>query len=250
MEIREATESDVDAIRSIAHDSLASTYTDFLDEETIDTAIDQWYGDGFADDLADDHLLILVVERDGEIIGFSQSELVGQQYETGQLQWLHIDPDDRGGGTGVRLLVRTREKLLEESADQVQCFVLEDNEGGNEFYAAHGFEQADQREVEIGDETFTENVYVESEIESDDDWNAIDELELDDETVYVSYGEAVRGSQAPFYSAYETEDQSSRYGWFCGHCDSIDNAMDSMGRIECNTCGNRRKATRWDSSYL
>ncbi|WP_306057643.1 GNAT family N-acetyltransferase [Natronococcus wangiae] len=250
MEIREATESDVDAIRSIAHNSLSSTYTDFLDEETIDDAIDQWYGDAFVDDLDDDHALIMVVERDGEVVGFSQSELVGQRYDTGQLLWLHIDPDQRGGGTGVRLLVRTREKLLEESADHVQCFVLEDNEGGNEFYADHGFEQAGQREVEIGDETFTENVYVESEIESGDEWNAIDELEVDDETIYVSYGEAARGSKAPFYGAYETEEQSSRYGWLCGHCDSIDNAMDSMGRIECNACGNRRKATRWDASYL
>jgi hypothetical protein len=26
--------------------------------------------------------------------------------------------------------------------------------------------------------------------------------------------------------------------------------MDSMGRIVCNNCGNKRKATRWDASYL
>jgi len=36
MEIREATDSDAAAIRSIAHDSLNSTYTAFLEEETID----------------------------------------------------------------------------------------------------------------------------------------------------------------------------------------------------------------------
>lgn len=250
MEIREATDADTDTIRSIAHDSLSSTYTDFLGEETIEDAVEQWYGEEFTEDIADDHSLILVVERDGEVIGFSHSELVGQQYSNGRLLWLHIDPDARGDGIGVRLLVRTREKLLDAGADQVQCFVLEDNEGGNAFYADHGFEQADQREVEIGSETFTENVYVEGEIESGDDWTAIDELELDGETVYVSYGEANRGSKAPFYGAYESEDQSERYGWLCGNCDSIDNAMDTMGRIECNACGNRRKATRWDASYL
>jgi diamine N-acetyltransferase len=250
MEIRKATDADIETISSIAHDSLSSTYTDFLDEETIDDAVEQWYGDSFTDDLDDDHALILVVERDGEVIGFSQSELVGQRYDTGRLLWLHIGPDARGDGIGVRLLVRTREKLLEEGAEQVQCFVLEDNEGGNQFYSDHGFEQADQREVEIGSKTFTENVYVESELESGDEWNAIDALEVDDETVYVSYGEAARGSKAPFYGAYETEDQASRYGWFCGNCDSIDNTMDTMGHIECNSCGNRRKATRWDASYL
>lgn len=249
MEIREATDDDVDAIRSIAQRSLESTYTDFLDQETVDGAIEQWYGDAFTDDLADEHSLILVVEDDGEIAGFSQSDLVGQRYGTGRILWLHIDTDHRGGGIGVRLLVRTREKLLEKGADQVQGFVLEDNEVGNEFYQEHGFEQAGQRDVEIGTETFTENVYAEGELD-DEGWGAVDELEVEGETVYVSYGEAARGAKAPFYSTYETDDREELYGWLCGNCDSLDNTMDTMGRIECNACGNRRKATRWDASYL
>lgn len=249
MEIREASEADVDAIRSIASASLNSTYTDFLDEDTIETAVEQWYGESLGEAIEDDHSLFLVVERDGEITGFSQSELVGQQFDTGQIHWLHIDPDHRGGGTGVRLLVRTREKLLAEGADRIQGFVLEDNQGGNEFYETHGFQHAGQRDVEIGEETFTENVYAENEIEGDD-WSGIDELALEDETIYVSYGEATRGSKSPFYVAYETDDHAELYGWFCGNCDSLDNAMDTMGRIECNACGNRRKATRWDASYL
>ena len=250
MEIREATDSDVDALRSIARDSLSSTYTAFLAEDTIDKAIEQWYGDSLTDELADDRTLFLIVERDGEIAGFSQSELVGQQSNTGHLLWLHVHPDHRGDGTGVRLLVRTREALLEAGADGIRCFVLADNEGGNQFYREHGFERAGQREVEIGDETFTENVYVESDLEDEGEWGAIDELTVDGETIYVSYGEAARGSKSPFYTAYKTTDRRDRYALFCGNCDSIDNAMDAMGRVECNNCGNRRKATRWDASYL
>ncbi len=249
MEIREATDDDVETIRSIAQRSLESTYTDFLDQETVDDAIEQWYGDAFGDDLADKHSLILLLERDGEVVGFSQSDLVGQRHGTGRILWLHIDPDHRGGGIGVRLLVRTREQLLEKGADDIQAFVLADNEGGNEFYAQNGFEQAGQREVEIGEETFTESVYAEGAID-DEGWGTVDELEVDGETVFVSYGEAARGAKSPFYRAYETEDREELYGWFCGNCDSMDNSMDTMGRIECNNCGNRRKATRWDASYL
>ncbi len=249
MEIREASETDGEAIRSIASDSLDSTYTDFLSEKTIENAIGQWYGEGLADKIADEHSLFLVLERQGEIIGFSQSELVGERHRTGQIHWLHVDPDHRGDGTGVRLLVRTREKLLEKGAEQIQGFVLADNEVGNEFYEDHGFQQAGEREVEIGDEMFTENVYAEGKIEGKE-WEAVDELEIEGETIYVSYGEASRGSKAPFYVTYESTDHSSHYGWFCGNCNSLDNAMDTMGRIECNTCGNRRKATRWDASYL
>ncbi|ELY85162.1 GNAT family N-acetyltransferase [Natrialba taiwanensis] len=249
MELREATIDDVETIRSIARDSLHSTYTDFLDSETIDDAIDQWYSNGFADELESDDAVILVVERDDELVGYSQSDLVGQQYGTGRILWLHIDPAARGSGTGVRLLVRTREKLLDSGADQIECFVLADNEGGNEFYREHGFEQAGQREVDIGEETFTENVYVEQDL-GDEGWGTVDELDIDGTTVYVNYGEAARGSKSPFYVAYEDQERTTQYGWFCGNCDSLENAMGSMGQIECNVCGNRRKATRWDASYL
>ncbi|NGM67550.1 GNAT family N-acetyltransferase [Natronolimnobius sp. AArcel1] len=249
MEIRTATDSDTETIRSIAQQSLSSTYTDFLESETIDQAIEQWYGDSFSDDLDTADSLVLVVERDGDVVGFSQSDLIGQQHSTGRILWLHIDPDHRGGGTGVRLLVRTRERLLEEGADHIQGLVLADNEGGNAFYENHGFEQAGQREVDIGEETFTENVYAEGDLE-DEGWSAIDELEIDGETVYVNYGEAARGSKSPFYSAYETDDREEVYAWLCGQCDSLDNTMDTMGRIQCNVCGNQRKATRWDASYL
>jgi len=248
MDIREATADDVPVLRSIAASSLGSTYTAFLDEETIEDAVEQWYGDGLADAIDDDHSLFLIAERD-EPVGFSQSQLVGQQYGTGQIRWLHIHPEYRGGGTGPRLLVRTRERLLDSGADQIQGFVLEDNDAGNEFYDSHGFTQAGQREVEIGEETFSENVYVEGGIDNGE-WSSIDELDLEEETIYVSYGEAARGSKSPFYVAYETDEHGEIYSWFCGHCDSIDNAMDTMGRIECNRCGNRRKATRWDASYL
>ncbi len=249
MQLREATPDDVDDVKQIARNSLNSTYTDFLEESTIDDALEEWYGESFVDELEDADTIVLLVEREGEPIAFSQSDLVGDRHKTGRILWLHVDPDHRGGGTGVRLLVRTREKLLDEGAEGVQGLVLEDNEGGNAFYRDHGFEQAGQREVEIGDEVFTENVYAEGDVD-EEGWAAIDELETDDGLVYVSFGEAARGVQAPFYRTYKTAERSELYGWFCGNCDSLDNAMDSMGRIECNGCGNRRKATRWDASYL
>ncbi|WP_290814977.1 DUF5816 domain-containing protein [Halovivax sp.] len=69
------------------------------------------------------------------------------------------------------------------------------------------------------------------------------------ETIYVSRTDGDRGTKAPFFVAYESPAASSRYGWFCGHCESFDNAMDSMGRIQCNRCGNLRKPTEWDAAH-
>ncbi|MCU4973235.1 DUF5816 domain-containing protein [Halobacteria archaeon AArc-m2/3/4] len=71
----------------------------------------------------------------------------------------------------------------------------------------------------------------------------------DGDTVYVSRTNGDRGSKGPFFAAYQTPDRTTRYGWFCANCESFDNAMDSMGRIQCNQCGNFRKPTEWDAAH-
>ncbi|MFC4987181.1 MULTISPECIES: DUF5816 domain-containing protein [Saliphagus] len=67
-------------------------------------------------------------------------------------------------------------------------------------------------------------------------------------TVYVGR-EGSRGSKGPFLVAYESPDGKERYGWFCTNCEGADAAMDSMGRVECNRCGNLRKPTEWDAAH-
>ncbi|PSP89523.1 GNAT family acetyltransferase [Halobacteriales archaeon QS_4_69_34] len=70
-----------------------------------------------------------------------------------------------------------------------------------------------------------------------------------DETLYVAPGEAERGSKDPFFAVYATPEGDRRWGYFCGHCESFDNAMDSMGRIKCNRCANIRKPDEWDAAH-
>ena len=71
----------------------------------------------------------------------------------------------------------------------------------------------------------------------------------DGETVYVSREEDERGSKGSFFVVYRDEAAQNRYGYFCEHCESLDNAMDAMGRIRCNVCGNLRKPTEWDAAH-
>lgn len=71
----------------------------------------------------------------------------------------------------------------------------------------------------------------------------------DGETVYVARSEGDRGSKGPFFVAYRDADREQKYGWRCGNCGAFDTAMDTMGRIECNACGNVRKPTEWDAAH-
>ena len=65
-------------------------------------------------------------------------------------------------------------------------------------------------------------------------------------TLYVDRSAGRRGSKGPFFHAYRDTAGEDRWGYFCGHCEAADNAVDTMGRIECNACGNRRKGDDWD----
>lgn len=64
--------------------------------------------------------------------------------------------------------------------------------------------------------------------------------------LYVDRTAGRRGSKAPFYVAFQGETADERWGFVCGNCEGADNAVDTMGRIECNDCGNIRKGDDWD----
>ncbi|MFB6146942.1 MAG: DUF5816 domain-containing protein [Halobacteriaceae archaeon] len=69
----------------------------------------------------------------------------------------------------------------------------------------------------------------------------------DGTTVFVDPETAESGSKGAFCAAFTDRSGSNRYGWYCTNCDSFDTAMDTMGRVECADCGNRRKPDEWDA---
>lgn len=68
-------------------------------------------------------------------------------------------------------------------------------------------------------------------------------------TRYVDRGDAERGSLGPFYAVYPTPEATARWGYYCSACGSVDNAMDTMGRLVCNDCPNQRKPEEWDAAH-
>lgn len=65
----------------------------------------------------------------------------------------------------------------------------------------------------------------------------------------VSHEDREIGNEGPFYAAY-FEDGARQYGWFCANCRTLDTAMDSMGRLQCNSCGNTCAPSEWDAAYM
>ncbi len=249
MDIRDATADDIDAIRSVARESLIASYEHAVDEALLDEAVDEWYAaDDLGDDVGEDDTVFPVAVVDGEIVGFAESYVVGRRERVGEIDWLHVHPDHRESGIGSALMERVESELREADVDRIEGRVLADNEAGTAFYEREGYEIGDERRVDIGGETFDELEYQkqigpragisEGTYETDDG-----------ETVFVAFDESDRGSHAPFYVAYTDPDRERRYGYFCGNCEGANIAIDTMDRMECLDCSNRRKPTRWDAAY-
>ncbi|MFB6195065.1 MAG: GNAT family N-acetyltransferase [Haloplanus sp.] len=251
MEIREATQADIEGIRTVAHDSLAASYGHALEDDIIAQAVERWYDEEtLADDLGDPDTEFLVAIDEDRIVGFAQSYVVDRRDIVGEIDWLHVEPESRGSGVGDRLLEALERRLLDHGVSRIEGRVLAANEAGTDFYEHEDFEQVGERTVEIGGEPFVEMLY--SKFPETGGRQVLTEAATlpDGRQVYVALDESVRGSDGPFYSVYLDRDRAERYGYLCGDCDSFAVSMDTMGRVVCNDCGNRRKPTRWDASYL
>jgi len=243
MEVREATLDDQSAIQEIAERSLQASYT--LSPQTIEGTVHQWYDDEeYTEKLDREDMLILVAEDGGDAVGFT--EVVVHDDEAGaDLLWLHVHPDHRGGGIGSDLFEAVRSRLQDRGIPQLRGRVLSMNEIGNAFYDDHGFEKVGEGEVEIDGRTYTEALYVEAEP------TGLQPITTPEgQTVYVDNDDVDQGSIDVFHVVYNDEARTEQYGYYCGKCESLANAMDAMGRIECDTCGNSRKPTRWDAAYM
>ncbi|WP_232701313.1 GNAT family N-acetyltransferase [Halobacterium wangiae] len=248
MDVREATTADRDGIRRVADASLEATYADALGEDIVRTAAEEWYQDErLADRLDDDGVQYLVLADGDEVVAFSESEFDGDA--AAAIEWLHVHPDYRDRGFGVRLLERTEAALTKSGANRIEGRVLAANDEGNQFYQAHGYARTGEHSVDVAGNDYTEHLYVKVP-GGGSSAELTERVETAAGPMFVAFDERERGSKAPFYTAYRNENRESKYGFYCANCQSINTSMDSMGRVHCEDCGNQRKATRWDSSYL
>ncbi|RRJ32846.1 GNAT family N-acetyltransferase [Halocatena pleomorpha] len=242
MNIRTAKLEDGAAVRAVARRSLETSYS--LSPQAIESAVTQWYNEEeLTNKLEESEYVVLVAERGETIAGFAEGVVV-ESGGDGDLLWLHVDPDYRGNGVGERLYDAIYDRLMTMGAARLRGRVLRDNHSGNDFYEQHDLVKAGDEHVDIDGTQYVENIYVEDELTD------IETITSENGGVHIDYDDAERGSVAPFFAAYNDTERTNRYGYFCSNCDSLDIAMDAMGRAECNQCGNQRKATRWDAAYL
>lgn len=102
------------------------------------------YGSFLGAQLADPKIVILVAERDGEVIGYTYAGVEGNDYMSlrgpaGVLYDLIVDPDHRRQGVGRKLLDATLKALKARGAPRVVLSTAEQNHSAQRLFDRAGF---------------------------------------------------------------------------------------------------------------
>lgn len=244
MEVRPATAADGEAIERIARDSFRASYA--LSPDDIDLLVEAYFtSDALAARLDgdDDGAAVFVATAEDDVIGFAEVA------PGGWLQWLHVDPTERGQGAGTGLVERARDELGDEP---LTAHVLEAASEGSAFLERFGLSPSGTTDLDYGEhEALPQEVYTAGGEEHEANEPEVEvphAIEEDGEALRVERNEPIPGTESPFFAVGARD--GDPWGYFCSQCGGTDVAADGLDRLACNECGNEHRADQWDGAYL
>jgi ribosomal protein S18 acetylase RimI-like enzyme len=143
--VRSATAADLPALGRLGA-SLVRTHHELDSARFIaaSTRTEQGYASWLGSQLANPQVIILAADRNGDVLGYSYSEIEGPDYmslrgSAGVLHDIVVDPAQRRNGVGRKLLEATLEALAQRGAPQVVLWTAALNEGAQRLFASAGF---------------------------------------------------------------------------------------------------------------
>lgn len=150
MNVRDATEEDIEAIRAVARAAWEEDYPGALSRETIEEGVAHWYGDAVvAMELSNPGTEFLVAVDGESVIGFAHANEAGP---VGTILRLHVHPKHRDGNVPEQLFEAV-ESALDATGESLRATALTANDHMIGFYEDRGFErQGSEQTTIVGDQ--------------------------------------------------------------------------------------------------
>lgn len=152
--LRPATTADLMAVGALHQRSRVAAYSSFLPGEALAEPTPEELGRYWVERVgweAEDHRMMLA-ERDGTLVGFSYlgPDDAGDP-DTGLLNAIHLEPAERGRGTGRMLMVDALDAIRAHGWSRAVLWVLRENAAARRFYERGGWAPTGkQRDDRIG----------------------------------------------------------------------------------------------------
>ncbi|MFG2053539.1 GNAT family N-acetyltransferase [Micromonospora sp. NPDC048930] len=152
--LRPASEADLMAVGALHQRSRVAAYSPFLPAEALAVPTPEQMGRYWVERLAwegTDHRMTVAV-RGGRLVGFSYlgPDDAGDP-ATGLLNAIHLEPDERGRGTGRALMVDALAAMRARGWRRAVLWVLRDNAHARRFYERGGWAATgEERDDRIG----------------------------------------------------------------------------------------------------
>lgn len=136
--VRAATPDDVPGIQRVARRGWSGVYGDFLDDVTIERAMDEWYATESvrAAIERDDVAYFVATDRDAVVGYVNASRGEGNR---GTIGTFYVDPARWNEGIGTRLFEHALDALRERGVTRIRIEVFERNAVGRAVYESWGF---------------------------------------------------------------------------------------------------------------
>ena len=143
--LRPATRADMRAVGRLGA-LLVRLHHDFdpLRFMAATSGTEHGYGSFLGTQLADPDVIVLVAERNGEVVGYTYAGVEGVDYMSlrgpaGVLYDIVVDPAHRGHGVGRKLLDATVAALGEKGSPRVVLSTAQQNEAAQHLFERAGF---------------------------------------------------------------------------------------------------------------
>ncbi len=155
--IRRAIYDDAAAIARIHVGTWRTAYAGIVPDEYLASLSEEKRLKSWQQQLTDGKTVILVAEKDGEVIGWASGGMSRDEDSPGdsELYAIYILSQHWGGGIGRKLMEKMEDSL--PAAKSTTLWVLQDNHRAIQFYERMGYHPDDaQKKIQLGGKEFIE----------------------------------------------------------------------------------------------
>lgn len=160
---KEATTSDIEAIREIAAATWPSTYYPLIGKEQVDFMLEKMYSRGTLLEQFSEGCTFLIAELAGAPVGFASFSNINPENSIFKLHKLYVLPDQHGKGVGKILLNEVIAQSLHKGAQTLELNVNKRNKA-LAFYEHCGFTMKEAVKIDIGNGFFMDDYVLEMDL--------------------------------------------------------------------------------------